>query len=263
MKAGKGRILIAWATTVLSTSLAMADVVTFAATGPGNSAWAQNLGTWSTVSWRSVVSPPGGTGSKATTSPGASFYLKPTLANPGGTYRFQITHPVRPDTASQKVSADIIVRVTALTGCTLIDNAGNTISSFTTTAFQRPGGNTWEIGGRLKLNDGSSMPIITLTAANTYTDYFYADGFRFEYIPPCPVPAADADGDNDVDQDDFAAFQLCFSGQGKPLLGEGCACFDRGPAGADDDVDADDLDAFTNCLSGPTIPWTPTPGCPG
>ncbi len=68
-----------------------------------------------------------------------------------------------------------------------------------------------------------------------------------------PLGPADYDADLDVDQTDFAAFQLCLSGDGR-LLTPGCesADFDN-----DDDVDGNDLNSFLNCLGGPARP----PGC--
>jgi len=73
----------------------------------------------------------------------------------------------------------------------------------------------------------------------------------------CYDPFADADGDADVDQDDFGAFQACFTGAagGGPVDGV-CACFDRPEPGfpdGDGDIDELDLDAFEACASGPEI----------
>jgi hypothetical protein len=77
----------------------------------------------------------------------------------------------------------------------------------------------------------------------------------------CHTPFADADGDGDVDQDDFAAFQACFTGSGGGILTNPaypCLCFDRDAPTPDHDVDVDDYASFMNCLtgSGPNIPWT-------
>jgi hypothetical protein len=83
---------------------------------------------------------------------------------------------------------------------------------------------------------------------------------------PCNDPFADADGDGDTDQDDFALFQLCYSGTNVAFpAGLDCACFDRGsdaPAG-DGDIDSFDYDEFKDCASGPNIPVTPVsnPNC--
>ncbi|UCD27317.1 MAG: hypothetical protein JSV03_09295 [Planctomycetota bacterium] len=77
--------------------------------------------------------------------------------------------------------------------------------------------------------------------------------------PPCNIPFADADNDGDVDQDDFAEFQLCYTGAtvGVP---EGCECFERD---GDDKIDQVDWFAFEECASGPNIPVTPesNPNC--
>jgi hypothetical protein len=72
----------------------------------------------------------------------------------------------------------------------------------------------------------------------------------------CHDPFADADGDGDVDQDDFARFQMCFTGDATgDTLGtyppQNCACFDTD---GDGDVDGTDFTAFQDCASGPGIP---------
>jgi hypothetical protein len=228
--------------------------VVFAATGVGGALTPNppynEITTLTYLSFRSIQSPPG-SGSRSTTIANASFRIIPTLANAGGVYRLLITHPVR--SGSNQVSQDIVVDI-AVTGGIMKDGAGNVVTS--TTAWQRPGGNTWEIVGRLHLNSGVTTPTITFTAHGSYTDRFYADGFRLEYLPPCHLPAADAAGDNDVDQDDFAAFQLCYSGQAQAYVGESCHCFDRGPTVPDDDLDKDDVTEFEKCISGPAIPWS-------
>jgi len=76
----------------------------------------------------------------------------------------------------------------------------------------------------------------------------------------CPTPFADADGDGDVDQNDFADFQVCFSGSGN-AHSSGCECYDRldslGIQGGDGDVDGNDFVWFENCVSGPSIMLDP------
>lgn len=74
----------------------------------------------------------------------------------------------------------------------------------------------------------------------------------------CHLPFADSDGDGDVDQDDFGAFQICYSGTG--AVPTGCDCFDRNQ---DNRVDVNDLQAFTSCWTGPNVPWAAnlTPAC--
>jgi hypothetical protein len=74
----------------------------------------------------------------------------------------------------------------------------------------------------------------------------------------CPIPFADADHDGDVDQDDFGAFQICYSGSG--AVPTGCSCFDRD---GNNNVNSDDFGEFSDCWSGPNVPWSAaiTPSC--
>ncbi|GMU20322.1 MAG: hypothetical protein AMXMBFR13_04190 [Phycisphaerae bacterium] len=72
----------------------------------------------------------------------------------------------------------------------------------------------------------------------------------------CPTIFADWDRDGDVDQEDFGAWQACYTGPGPvqvPLSAD-CSCFDRLPAGGDGDVDQDDFLAFSQCSRGPMLP---------
>jgi len=86
-------------------------------------------------------------------------------------------------------------------------------------------------------------------------DATHADGLKFELV--CTIdPFADADDDGDVDHEDFALFQLCYTGVGAgapPIPADPwyCICFDRN---ADDQISATDLDQFELCASGPEIP---------
>ncbi|MHC4445312.1 MAG: hypothetical protein ACYTA5_22170 [Planctomycetota bacterium] len=84
-----------------------------------------------------------------------------------------------------------------------------------------------------------------------------------DFPPPCNIPFADADGDGDVDQDDFAEFQVCYSGGDPgatyPDIPEYCRCFNR--EGADDDVDDNDFSEFQKCASGPNVPVLGDPDC--
>jgi len=80
---------------------------------------------------------------------------------------------------------------------------------------------------------------------------------------PCHEPFADADEDGDVDQNDFAIFQLCFTGTGGviPSVPNYCGCFDRD---GDTDIDSADFVAFQDCATGPNIPFdmeNPPPLC--
>ena len=75
----------------------------------------------------------------------------------------------------------------------------------------------------------------------------------------CPVPFADKDLDGDVDQDDFGAFQVCYTGStgGVPT---NCGCYDRNHDG---NVDSIDLGMFIDCFTGANVPWAGslTPSC--
>jgi|GEM_PF-1009529 len=69
------------------------------------------------------------------------------------------------------------------------------------------------------------------------------------------VSAGDYDADGDVDLNDFAIFQLCFNGPGRPWAQAGCEAADSEPDG---DVDLNDFAVFQSCFNGPGRP----PGCP-
>ncbi len=62
-------------------------------------------------------------------------------------------------------------------------------------------------------------------------------GFRVAALL-CP---GDFDGDNDVDEDDFDAFESCFTGPGGGPVGPGCG---PGDFDGDDDIDCDDWALF-------------------
>jgi hypothetical protein len=83
---------------------------------------------------------------------------------------------------------------------------------------------------------------------------------------------ADVDEDGDVDQADFAAFQVCYTGDGgsTPVtIAAGCERFNRdgneGGTMPNGDIDGFDRTAFENCASGPGVPFDPCcnggPGC--
>lgn len=250
----------------LSASAAMAEVVvvtSYQASGaltPNPPYW-DGGGSWTLNSFHSTLTPYRSRSLLFNNNTG-TIVITPTLAISGGLYRVQITHPVRPSGSSNQVSADILVDV-SVSGGTLTDAAGHAVTN--TTAFRRPGGNVWETVGRLRIDSDPNTPtVITFTAHGSFTDRFYSDGFRFESVEPCPTPFADADRDGDVDQDDFAAFQLCFSGSGRPMPGNDCDCFDRDPTTRGDlDVDSEDLKQFKKCITGPAVLWTQglTPNC--
>lgn len=83
-------------------------------------------------------------------------------------------------------------------------------------------------------------------------------------VDNCNHPFADADGDGDVDQDDFALFQLCYSGPLDPIPTAvpgvaDCKCFDRNQ---DNRLTQEDLAFFQNCATGPMVPWASSANCP-
>ncbi len=69
----------------------------------------------------------------------------------------------------------------------------------------------------------------------------------------CPDPFADVDEDNDVDGEDFAQFQLLYTGEGGVIDGfdEVARCLDRDN---DNDIDAADYDAFKACRGRANVP---------
>lgn len=75
---------------------------------------------------------------------------------------------------------------------------------------------------------------------------------------PCTTATilwADRDLDGDVDQDDFGAFQNCYTGPfpANPLP-DACRCFDRSVANPNL-IDQDDLDAFKACWTGAGVKY--------
>jgi hypothetical protein len=78
----------------------------------------------------------------------------------------------------------------------------------------------------------------------------------FLILPECPTLPHDIDEDTDVDQDDFAAFQLCYTGdEFTGELTEACRCLD---IDFDGDIGRTDWIAFEICASGPEVPADPT-----
>jgi len=99
---------------------------------------------------------------------------------------------------------------------------------------------------------GTTNPAdFTFTHVPADTEIYAYNSWVLTAVPVCQNdPFADADGDSDVDQDDFAKFQLCYTG-GSGGVPDGCVCFDQDE---DDDIDDDDFTAFQNCASGPYVP---------
>ena len=101
--------------------------------------------------------------------------------------------------------------------------------------------------------------VTSAEACATVNGRFHGSDTTCQEITCCPLPFADADRDGDVDQDDFGAFQLCYTGTvgGVPT---GCVCFDRNGDGT---IDAVDLESFTDCWTSANVTWTQvlTPDC--
>lgn len=90
---------------------------------------------------------------------------------------------------------------------------------------------------------GNGQAVIQITAAGATTATVNA---AVLYNPNWP----DADDDGDVDQDDFGAFQQCYSGTAQAT--PACAVvYDRTCDGL---VNSDDLEVFAACASGPAMP---------
>ncbi len=93
----------------------------------------------------------------------------------------------------------------------------------------------------------------------------------------CNTPAVDAAGssgvgkgrgDGDVDMDDFAVFQICYTGAAENAIPADpvyCKCFDRPEPGfpkGNGKIDTTDFAAFVACATGPAVPWASSPDCP-
>jgi len=83
----------------------------------------------------------------------------------------------------------------------------------------------------------------------------YTSGYRIWVKNPQGITpwtaAGDGDGDGDVDVNDFAGFQACFNGPGRPAAAPGCGVFDFDE---DDDVDVNDFARFQGCFNGSGYP---------
>jgi hypothetical protein len=77
---------------------------------------------------------------------------------------------------------------------------------------------------------------------------------------PCGQAWADSNYDNAVDQDDFAAFQVCYTNAVDPNMTTKCKCLDRDKANG---VDDGDFTKFQACITGPMTPFTLIPAYPG
>ncbi|MBA4150529.1 MAG: immunoglobulin domain-containing protein [Verrucomicrobia bacterium] len=117
-----------------------------------------------------------GTGSRYAFSGTPSFTITPTLSIAGGTYDVYLTHGV-----ATSISDDVVVSVAG---------SGHTGLPATTTIFREPGGNTWELLGRMTLNSGVATPTLTFTRSSgtlSSSDRMYSDAIKFVYVPTAPV----------------------------------------------------------------------------
>jgi hypothetical protein len=111
---------------------------------------------------------------------------------------------------------------------------------------------------------GGIAPFLVTGDVDVPTDLTNIDGSGKSYhcmeitLGHCNQPRFDADGDGDVDQDDFGAFQACYTGPVSLLeLSSACQCFDLDLNGVSDGVISEaDLQSFQRCAatSGPAIP---------
>jgi len=132
-----------------------------------------------------------------------------------------------------------------------------------------PGGGTYSF--RANNNDGAGDPGLHIGEVDNSGGVHLWD-FEFDYVrvvtldaAGCPFwngkggcevqwPWPDADEDLDVDQEDFSAFQSCYTGDGGGVAAPSCRRFDRD---RDNDVDVRDYTAFEDCTTGPGIPLDP------
>lgn len=135
-----------------------------------NPPYGEGSGNWQNSTLKSTA--PGTTatraGSRFCTTPAqsASFSLRPTLGEAGGTYHVEMTHG-----SAASIADDIIVGITTVGGSGL---------PASTDGFQETKGvNVWYRIGTLKLDDGETTPTVTFTHQSGAIDRFYADAFRF------------------------------------------------------------------------------------
>jgi hypothetical protein len=102
---------------------------------------------------------------------------------------------------------------------------------------------------------GVAVPYVRLGLNFKSYDYFWYDDVLVTDVLPPDQCRFDTDNDGDVDQDDFASFQMCFTGSGGSYDGYLCGLMD---ADEDTDVDGEDQLAFEGCASGPDVPVDPT-----
>jgi len=139
------------------------------------------------------------TNSRYGSSGSPSFTITPTLPVAGGYYDVFLTHG-----NATSLSDDIMVAV-GQSGCTGLPA--------TTTIFREPGANTWESLGRLKLNPGVSVPVVTFTHSSgvlSGTARMYSDAIKFVYLSP-PIITGQPQNKN-VNQGGSATFSMTAAG---------------------------------------------------
>ncbi len=141
-------------------------------------------------------------GSRYASSGTPSFTIRPTLPVAGGTYDVYLTHG-----SAASISDDIIVTV-GQSGCTGLPAS--------TTIFREPGGNTWELLGRMTANLGVTVPTLTFTRSSgvlSGSSRMYSDAIKFVFVPP-PQPPAITNQPSDlvVNQGANATFNIGVTG---------------------------------------------------
>lgn len=147
-----------------------------------------------------------GLGSRYGFSGTPTFTVRPPLAVSGGTFDVFLTHG-----NAGSLSADVTVAV-AQTGCTGLPA--------TTTIFRQPGGNTWELLGRMICSPGTNVPVLTFSYSagtlNSTNGRMYSDAIKFVYVPPPPSGPSIATHpqSQSVNQGSAATFTVVASGSG-------------------------------------------------
>ena len=123
-------------------------------------------------------------------------------------------------------------------------------------SIARPGSYARDSVGFGDGTTGQPAPHEIDVAAEWYFVRLYGSATPPVVTNPCGSTWADTDGDLDVDMDDFAAFQVCYTGAGGAKTAA-CACFDRAepsfPNG-DGDVDQVDFGKFQACAMRAGVP---------